>query len=287
MDENNYFLGISYFREIGPVRFKLLYGYFGSSKRIWESSFNDLLATGLNKNLVERFVRFRKDFDFEKVLIGLSKREIKFLSLIDKEYPEILRQIPDPPIVLFVKGNFGGLEKAIGVVGTRKMTFYGESACKKIVSDLVGDGAVIVSGLARGIDTVAHWTTLKNGGMTIAVLGTGVDVIYPPENRDLYFKIIEKGSIVSEVPPGQVSEKGSFRLRNRIISGLAQGVVVIEGAKESGSLITARYALDQGREVFAVPGPITSVMSEGPAYLISQGAKLITSGKDLLNPIMM
>lgn len=285
MSERDYFLGISNFSEIGPMRFKLFYDYFGTAKKIWEASLQKLLETGLNRNLVERFVNFRKGFDFGEHQTVLSKKEIKFLCLIDKDYPEALKQISDPPVVLYVKGELRGLEKAIGVVGTRQMTSYGSQACVCLCRELVLSGMTIVSGMARGIDTVAHRTALVNGGKTVAVLGTGVDVIYPYENRGLYFSILKSGAVVSEIAPGKMVEKGAFRLRNRIISGLSKGVVVVEGAKESGSLITARYALDQGREVFAVPGPINSKMSEGPAYLISQGAKLVMSAKDIMEDL--
>lgn len=293
MSEREYFLGISYFMEIGPVRFKLLFDFFGSAERIWEADKGELINTGLNRNLVERFAVFRKNFDFEKILLEMSKKEIKFLTLNDKGYPALLKEIPDPPIVLYVKGNLpldyargkGDLTKAIGVVGTRKMTVYGARATEKITRDLVLDGVTVISGMARGIDSVAHRSALENNGRTVAVLGTGVDVIYPYENRGLYFNILKHGAIVSEVAPGRLVEKGAFRLRNRIISGLSKGIVVVEGAKESGSLITARYALDQGREVFAVPGPITSKMSSGPAYLISQGAKLVTNGKEVIDEL--
>jgi len=285
MTEREYFLGFSYFGEIGPVKFKLLFDYFGSAETIWLAPKNELINTGLNNNLVERFVAFRKDFDFGEQQTELSRKEIKFFSLIDKEYPEVLKQIPDPPLVIYIKGDLGDLARAVGVVGTRKMTVYGARAAENITRDLVLGGVTVISGMARGVDTVAHRSALNNGGRTIAVLGTGVDIIYPPENKDLYFKIINSGAVISEVAPGRLVEKGAFRLRNRIISGLSKGVVVVEGAKESGSLITARYALEQGREVFAVPGPINSRMSEGPAYLISQGATLVCNGMEIINSL--
>lgn len=285
MTERDYYLGISYFGEVGPVRFKLLFDFFGSAERIWEADKDELFSTGLSRNLVEKFVVFRKNFDFGEHQTELSRKEIKFLALIDKDYPALLKEIPDPPLVLFVKGELGNLTKSIGVVGTRKMTVYGMRVAENITRDLALGGVTVVSGMARGIDSAAHRSALENGGRTVAVLGTGVDVIYPYENRGLYFNILKNGAVVSEVPPGMAVEKGAFRLRNRIISGLSKGVVVVEGAKESGSLITARYALDQGREVFAVPGPITSVMSEGPSYLISQGAKLVTNGKEVIDEL--
>ncbi|MEK7565870.1 MAG: DNA-processing protein DprA [Patescibacteria group bacterium] len=168
-------------------------------------------------------------------------------------------------------------DKIMAVVGTRKMTSYGEKMTAKLAKGLVEAGYVIVSGMALGIDAVAHWTAINNGGKTIAVLGAGADVIYPPENRGLYFKILATGgAIVSEIPLGQRVEKNMFAARNRIISGLAQGVVIIEGEIRSGSLITARLALDQGRDVFAVPGSL------GTDYLIDQGAKAVICVDDIL-----
>ena len=166
------------------------------------------------------------------------------------------------------------------------MTTYGKNATVKIVRELVFNKMTVVSGMARGIDTVAHKTALENSGYTIAVLGTGIDVIYPPENADLYRQIInQNGLVVSEYPPGLKPTKSSFPLRNRIISGLSQGVLVIEGRRQSGALISARYALDQGREVFAVPGPINSPTSEGTAYLIKQGATVVSGVTDILEEL--
>ncbi len=220
------------------------------------------------------------------------------------EIPLSLKNIYDPPKILYIRHSglsridsgcglrpyqnddrlreLLSFSKIIAVVGAREMTENGGKKCAKIVKELVNKGFIIVSGMARGIDTVAHWTAIKNGGRTIAVLGTGVDIIYPPENRELYFKILaEGGAIVSEIPTGQRVTKNVFAARNRIISGLAQAVVVVEAKIKSGSMITARVALEQGREVFAIPN------SEGTDYLISCGAKLVSSVDDImfeLNP---
>lgn len=193
------------------------------------------------------------------------------IKISDPEYPENLKNIYDPPKVLYVKGQLPKGKK-IAVVGTRKMTGFGEKICAKLVREFVKEGFIIISGMALGIDAVAHWTAIKNNGKTIAVLGAGVNVIYPPENKDLYFKILQTGgAILSEVEPNKRVSRDLFPARNRIISGMAQAIVVVEGALKSGSLITARLALEQGREVFAVPG------SPGTDYLISQGAAILTA----------
>ncbi len=226
----------------------------------------------------------------------MSKKEERSLevfstiSLESKHYPSRLRNISDPPVILNVltrlsKGELTRIweRKTIAVVGTRKMTAYGKEATERLVEGLVEAGLVIVSGMALGIDGVAHETCLKKKGTTIAVLGAGVDVVYPPEHEGLYKRILSSGGvIVSEQPLGRRVSRELFPARNRIISGLADGVLVVEGAIKSGSLITARLALDQGREVFAVPGPITSEVSEGTNYLISQGAGVALSSDSIL-----
>lgn len=286
MDEKDAVLAFSNFRCIGNTRLRLLTEYYGSLLAAWKAGRDEYIKIGLNISLVEGLESFKKVFNVDLFKTELSKKEIRYLTYLDKDYPSALLEISDYPPVLYLKGNLGDLRTAIGVVGTRKMTGYGAEVCERITSDLVVYGAVIVSGMARGIDTVAHRTALENDGKTIAVLGCGVDVIYPYQNRELYHKIIESGgAVVSEVPPGVGVTRGAFPLRNRIISGLSKGVVVIEGAIGSGSLITARYALDQGRDVFAVPGPITSRMSEGPTYLIEQGARIASSGRDVITEL--
>ena len=195
---------------------------------------------------------------------------IEKIKISDADYPEFLKNIFDPPKILYIRGQLPK-GKMVAVVGTRKMTDFGEKTCAKIVKELVKEGFIIISGMALGIDGVAHKTAIAAGGKTIAVLGAGVNIIYPPQHKDLYNSIIENGAVISEMEPDRFVEKKLFPARNRIISGLAQAVVVIEGALKSGSLITARLALEQGRDVFAVPG------SEGTDYLISQGAGILTA----------
>lgn len=214
------------------------------------------------------------------------------LTLDDPRYPTLLKEIPDPPPVLYVEAHTPfddlPLARAIAVVGTRRVTPYGEAVTRSIVRGLVEAGLAIVSGMALGVDSIAHQTALACGGTTIAVLGCGTDIIYPPRNAELYRAIArERGAIISELPPGTRPTSAQFPRRNRIVSGLSLGVVVIEGSEHSGSLITARLAAEQGRDVFAVPGPVTSPMSRAPAMLIKQGAKLVERAEDILEELPM
>lgn len=286
-EEKLYWFGLSAFNGIGPKRFALLKAYFGSAKRIWKVSSKELLTAGLDPKLVSKFVKFRQGFDLTSYFLRLRENRIECQTLVDKNYPENLKKIDNPPFVLYVKGKIKSQDElAIGVVGTRKMSSYGREATERLVSDLVAAGLTIISGLARGVDTVAHQTALKAGGRTIAVLGSGLDKIYPPENKNLVEEIIDgHGAVVSEFPLGLQPVPGNFPARNRIIAGLSLGTVVIEGTQDSGSLISARCAAEQGREVFAVPGPITSPNSAGPAVLIKMGAKLVWDVSDILEEL--
>jgi DNA processing protein len=205
------------------------------------------------------------------------------VTITDPRYPPLLREIFDPPVLLFARGSVDLLQStALGVVGTRRPTPYGMAAAERLSGDLSRAGLTIVSGMARGIDTASHKATLAAEGNTIAVLGCGVDVVYPVENRNLVGQLASKGLIVSEFPMGSTAFPQNFPIRNRIISGMSVGLLVVEGAQYSGSAITARLALDQGREVFAVPGNITSKMSWGPNLLIKQGAKLVQDWNDVI-----
>lgn len=223
--------------------------------------------------------------DFSKEKEKLKNLGIKVISIVDDEYPVFLKNISSPPLFLHYRGDISlaDSEKIIGVVGTRRATVYGRNACEKIVDDLVDGDVVTVSGLASGIDTVCHKRTLQKGGKTIAVVGSGLDVIYPAENRKYWQEIGEKGLIISEFPLGTPPNNFNFPMRNRIIAGLSKGVAVIESKEKGGSLITAYLALEEGRDVFAVPGDIFSPVSAGTNELIKKSeAKLITSGKDIL-----
>lgn len=288
-NEIKYHLGFSAFPGIGPLRFKLLLKYFGTAQKAWLAGEKDLLKIGLGEKLTQHFLKFRQDFSLTEYQKKITDLKINVITLNDKLYPKLLKEIPGAPFLLYIRGNIeilGKLGPTIAVVGTRLITSYGEAVTRQLTADLVSRGFIIVSGMAYGVDTVAHQTAIDTGGQTIAVLGCGVDVIHPRSNTTLYWKIIKKyGLVISEFPIGQFAAKGLFPARNRIISGLSLGTVVTEGAADSGALITARFALEQGREVFAVPGPITSSLSKGPTSLLKQGAKLVTEVKDILEEL--
>jgi DNA processing protein len=210
----------------------------------------------------------------------------QLIAVQDSRYPAQLREIYDPPLIMFASGRVELLrEHAIGIVGTRRPTPYGMAVAERFGADLAKAGLVIISGMARGIDTAAHRAVLAEGGDTIAVLGCGVDVIYPSDNRRLHQEIAQKGLILSEFPMGAPAYPQNFPIRNRIVSGVSVGVVIVEGAQHSGSAITAKLAMDQGREVFAIPGNVTSKMSWGPNLLIKQGAKLAQDWTDVTNEL--
>lgn len=223
-------------------------------------------------------------FSMEKYIRQLQEKEIGVITLLSNKYPESLRHIASPPAFLFYRGNLRVLQgKTIGIVGTRKATVYGKNSCEKIVDGLVRAGVTTVSGLALGIDTYCHKRTMEKNGKTVAVLGSGIDITYPQENRKYWETIPENGLILSEYPPGTTPAPYNFPQRNRIIAGISKGVVVIESRVKGGSLITAKLALDEGRDVFALPGDIFSPVSEGCNVLIKNSeAKLITSAEDIL-----
>ena len=305
LEEKKYWVGFSVFEGIGPLRFKLLLDYFGSAKNGYSASEKELLSVGLSEKLVLKFLDFRKNFDLDSYLLRLDKLGIKAICSEEESYPKLLKEIVDKPAVLYVKTQdaegpariftkFNGAGKtqnifgneAIAVVGTRKVTGYGRQVTEMITEGLVAAGLVVVSGLARGVDKISHETALGNNGLTIAVLGCGLDLVYPTEHQGLAERIIESGgAVISEYPLGVPAMPGNFPARNRIISGLSLGVVVTEAAEDSGSLITASNAAEQGREVFAVPGPITSPLSFGTAELIKKGAKLVRGVNDILEEL--
>lgn len=285
-----FYLGFSLFPGVGPVRFGLLRDYFGSAQAAWEATEAQLVQVGLGTKLSSDFVAFRRSFNDAEYQQKLLEQHVSILLDTDPRYPQLLKQVSDHPFLLYIKGRKTGdawdLSKTIAIVGTRKVTSYGAEVTDRLARDLVGYGYTIVSGMAYGVDAVAHRAALSCGGKTIAVLGCGVDIIAPPSNANIYHQIIEGGgAVISEMPLGLRPNKGMFPARNRIVSGLSRGVVVTEGAEDSGSLITARNAAEQGREVFAVPGPITSMYSAGPAQLLKKGAKVVTSARDIIEEL--
>jgi DNA processing protein len=286
-EEKLYSFALSFCPNLGSQRLFLLKRYFGSIKKVWEASEQELLKTGLRSNFVKKLISVRQKVNLDSSFIRLRENGIECQILADKKYPENLKKIDNPPFTIFVKGFIKSQDRrAIAVVGSRKMTSYGQKITRRLVADLVKKKITIVSGLARGIDTVAHQTALRMGGRTIAVLAGGLDRIYPLENQKLAWAISQShGALVSEYPPGFPLEKENFPARNRLIAGLSLGTLVIEGAIHSGSLITARFAAEQGREVFAVPGPIDSLNSQAPLSLIRQGAKPVQSAQDILEEL--
>ncbi len=287
-NEKMYWFAFSLVDGLGPKRFALLKNYFGSAQKAWRAPFEDFIRLGLNKKTTENLLELRKKIDLSSSFLRLRENKIECQILADNNYPENLKKIDSPPFVLFLKGKIRATDsKAVAVVGSRRMSQYGLKVTQKLVNDLVKEKVTIVSGLARGIDTVAHQTALKAGGRTIAVLGSGLEKIYPPENKSLTEEIVRKkqGAVISEFPPEQGPMAANFPARNRIIAGLSLGTLVVEGAARSGSLITARWAAEQGREVFAVPGPIDALGSQAPLFLIKQGAKPVESAEDILEEL--
>ncbi len=286
MDERDYYLAFSNASGIGPIKFNKLIKQFGSAKAAWNGSITKLEPV-LKPALTKKFETFRSELDIDEYLKKLKKQRISFVCLFEKEYSLLLKQIPNPPIVLFVKGNIKLLsEKCLAIVGTRHITHYGRDITEMFAGQLSRAGLVIVSGMAYGVDGIAHKAAIEEKGKTIAVLGNGVDLPYPRENEKLYEEILDSGGlIISEYPPGEPPSIGSFPARNRIVAGLSSGVLVTEGASDSGSLITANFGLEFGRKVFAVPGPITSSLSAAPLRLIEKGAKLVVSPDDVIKDL--
>ena len=287
MNNIPYLLALHSVNGLGPIRLRAVLDYFKDPKLAWEAKGGELLQLGIFKNTVDLLTETRKKLEPESYAKKIAEAGIKWTTIFDESYPKLLAQIYDPPIVLYYKGELESAEKkAIAVVGTRKMTGYGKVATDQFTKGLVAAGLTIVSGLARGIDSQAHLTAVSENGKTIAVLGGGLNNIFPPENKGLAAKIANGfGAVMSEFPPNYASLPGNFPARNRIISGLSLAVLVIEAAEDSGSLITARLALEQGREVFAVPGPITSSLSKGPIDLIKEGARAVFSPDEILEEL--
>jgi DNA processing protein len=285
MTEREYYLGFALVSGIGPKRFTQLLKSFKSAKNIWLASELELKAAGLGPISTQKFIDFRSKFSFSAYFKEMEQAKVGFVALCDKNYPQLLKQLDDAPIVLFTRGDFNSInfEQTIGVVGTRKITTYGTTVTKMFAADLALSGFTIVSGLAMGVDAMAGWSAINAGGKTVAVLGSGIDLCYPPVNKPLYDRIIAGGGVVvSEFPIGMQPNPGTFPSRNRIIAGLSLGVLVTEGAKDSGSLITANVALAINRPAFAIPGPITSSLSKAPLKLIEKGGKLVTSAEDII-----
>lgn len=286
-DDLEYWLALSSIADIGPITIKRLLSVFHSPRKILEANFKDLTSIAdIGELRARKIYKFSSWDEVEKEIKAIDNYGIKVIKYTDREYPESLRQIEDSPIILYVNGSFAEDDRyGIAMVGSRRMTEYGKRIAEKIASELVLLGFTIVSGMARGIDTISHKTALKAGGRSIAVLGCGLDRPYPPENIKLFEALTQSGCVVSEFPPGTPPSKENFPKRNRLISGFSVGVLVIEATMTSGSLITANHALEQGKEVFAIPGSITSRNSEGTNALIKKGAKLVQRVEDIIEEL--
>lgn len=257
---------------------------YESPSAIFEADSRKLTAHGLHEDIAASLLSDQKKNEAEAIVLKAQGLGIDIIPLDHDTYPEMLKYIHDPPLVLYARGSIP-TARCIAVVGSRRASGYGSETAFKLSQDLAGHDCVVVSGMARGIDTAAHSGALNAGGKTVAVLGCGVDYAYPPENKGLMERIIQSGAVISEYPPGVGPAAYHFPTRNRIISGMSFGVLVVEAGQKSGSLITAQIALEQGREVFAVPGNINHIYSYGTNHLIKDGAKLVTSVEDILEEI--
>jgi DNA processing protein len=284
LDEREAYIALNMMADIGPISVKALISALSSPQAIFKATRKELLSVeGIGKTTAERICAQRNQIQISQELKHADKLKASIVTPADDNYPEPLRAIHDPPLALYVLGKLERSDKqSIAVVGTRHATFYGRESAERLAYQLALTGFVIISGLARGIDSAAHRGALKAKGRTIAVLGSALDCIYPKENIALAKDISEHGAVLSEFPLGKMPDKTTFPMRNRIISGLAMGVLVVEAGEISGAHITASQALDQGRSVFAVPGRIDSFASRGTHRLIRDGAKLVENVDDIL-----
>lgn len=287
MTDKEYLTAVYAFSYFGPARVKLLLSYFRSAKKIWGSASRELIKTGLPAEKVAQFTSFRENFNLKDYFKKLGDLKINVVVSTDKEYPQNLSGLNGSPLVLYYKGKLSKKDvNSVAVIGSRKMSLYGREVAEKFSSELAANGVVVISGLARGVDTVAHQSALKNGGRTIAVLGNSLDSIYPPENRLLSEEIVKSGgALISELPLGSATLPANFPIRNRIVSGMSLAVLVIEGAEKSGTLLTAAHAAEQGKTVFAVPGQITTPQSFVPLLLLRNGARIAVSTNDILEEL--
>lgn len=282
MNDKRYWIGFNLVKGIGAVRMRALLAYFDSLGDAWNAPVEQLQEAGLSPRLAESAVNLRAKVDLEKIWNQIEKQGISVLTWEDELYPPRLKEIEQPPPVLYARGEITLDDHyAVAIVGTRRVTPYGRQIAEDLAAFLAGQGITVVSGLARGVDAVAHSAALKAGGRTIAVLGSGVDKIYPPEHLQIAEKMMKQGAVVSDYAVGTPPESANFPPRNRIIAGLSMATVVVEAGETSGALITAEFAAEQGREVFAVPGSILAPQSKGANKLIQQGAHPLLSPQDL------
>jgi len=287
MSELKYWLGFNIVKGIGPAKVQALLDFYGELSAAWVAPEEQLKRLGIDQRAMKSLREARSRLDLDAELARIETAGIQLLTWQMPEYPSYLKETPTPPPLLYMSGELRDVDRfSVAVVGTRRLTSYGRQVTKDLVTGLVHNGVTVVSGLARGIDAVAHKTAVDLDGRTIAVLGSGLDCIYPSENRMLAKQITDgKGAMISEYGLGVRPEAKNFPPRNRIISGLSLGVIVVEAGERSGALITTNFALEQDRDVFAVPGNINSPVSMGPNKLIQQGAKLVTKVDDVLEEL--
>ena len=282
------YIGFNLVKGIGAARMRALLDVFGDVETAWQASPADLRSAGLSQRIVENLLQVRTDVDLTKTWERLERQGITVLTWDDPQYPRRLAEIEQPPPVLYLRGSIKDEDDwAVAIVGTRTPTAYGRQVAAEIAGTLAQSGVTVVSGLARGIDAAAHQASLEAGGRTLAILGSGVDMVYPPEHRTLAQKICSQGALLSDYAPGTPPDATNFPPRNRIISGLVRAVVVVEAGEKSGALITAAFAADQGREVFAVPGGIYAPLSKGTNRLIQEGARPLLDCTELLSILKM
>jgi DNA processing protein len=280
-----YWVGFNIISGIGRVRFAQLENHFGNLVNAWQAGIGDLKRAGLDSKTAQAIITGRPNISLDNEMEKLERNNVRVFTYHDNGYPSRLKEIYDYPPIIYVRGSLVQDEWSVAVVGTRKASPYGRQVTEEIVADLAKNKVTIVSGLARGIDSFAHRAALTAGGRTIAVSACGLDTVYPPENAELARQIIENGALVSEYPLGAKPKAENFPRRNRILSGLSLGVLVIEAGSSSGAIITANDALEQNRDVFAIPGSILSPASDGTNWLIQQGAKLVRRYTDILEEL--
>ena len=288
MDERSYWVALNLVKGIGAVRFKQLLEFFGSAEIAWLAPQSAWSSAGIPQRVVNNFSLVKQQVDLERVLEKITAANVRVIIWLDNDYPRRLKEIDQSPPVLFIRGTINVEDDwAVAVVGTRRVTPYGRQVADEIGRFLAQNGVTVVSGLARGVDAIAHQAALQAGGRTYAVLGSGVDVIYPPEHRKLAAEIIRQGALISDYPVGTQPDGINFPPRNRIISGLSLATVVVEAGEKSGALITAEFAVDQGRDVFAVPGSILAAQSQGTNRLIEQGARPLLKMSEILETLKL
>ncbi len=287
MDPKAYWVGFNFVKGIGSVRMRAILEAFDNDlKAAWEAPISRYQEIGLSSRIIDNLLKVRSQVDLEKIWAKMSANGISALTWEDQSYPRLLREIDQPPPILYQRGEIlPEDEAAVAIVGTRRVSAYGRAVTEDLAACLASNRVTVVSGLARGVDALAHKAALRAGGRTIAVLGSGVDTIYPPEHRQLASDITDSGAVISDYPPGTEPESSNFPPRNRIISGLSLAIVVVEAGETSGALITASFAADQNRDVLAVPGNIDSPNSKGTNMLIQNGARPMLKPEDVLEAL--